>query len=372
MRNVVVAGGLVILLGVSSAHALDGPRPTAYGTKAQGMGGASIALPQDSIAAANNPAGLAFVGSRFDVDVQLIGVWADSEFLGAQHSGSILVPVPEFGVNWEINPQWTLGISTAPLGAAFSYDNSLFPGIIGQTSGFFLTSVVIPTVTYRPVENFSIGVSVAGALQTFNIDNFAGVGNHGFNWTTGAGWRIGALWKVSDQLSIGATYASQIQMGRLSGYGDDILAPVGGRLDVPAEYGVGVAYKLAPNLTLALDYLRINWSETQWKELFGYRDQDVARIGVAYDIDEKWTVRAGASFARRQFSSDYVANNILLVGINTNAITAGVTRRLDDASELSAAIEYDYGRTAQGSGPSFGTSVDANIAIAAISYGRKF
>ncbi|MCE2969912.1 MAG: hypothetical protein LW847_06780 [Burkholderiales bacterium] len=37
------------------------------GVKAQGMGGVGIALPQDAIAAATNPAGMAFVGDRFDL-----------------------------------------------------------------------------------------------------------------------------------------------------------------------------------------------------------------------------------------------------------------------------------------------------------------
>ena len=46
------------------ALATNGTMPHGYGIKAQGMGGASIALPQDALAAANNPAGMAFVGNR--------------------------------------------------------------------------------------------------------------------------------------------------------------------------------------------------------------------------------------------------------------------------------------------------------------------
>ena len=47
--------------------ATDGYFSHGYGVKSQGMGGVGIALPQDGLAAAANPAGTAFVGDRFDL-----------------------------------------------------------------------------------------------------------------------------------------------------------------------------------------------------------------------------------------------------------------------------------------------------------------
>ena len=49
------------------AFATDGYFSTGYGVKQQGQGGAGIAFPQDSLAAATNPAGMVFVGDRFDL-----------------------------------------------------------------------------------------------------------------------------------------------------------------------------------------------------------------------------------------------------------------------------------------------------------------
>lgn len=54
------------LLLAIPAFATDGYFSTGYGVKQQGQGGAGIALPQDSLAAATNPAGMVFVGDRFD------------------------------------------------------------------------------------------------------------------------------------------------------------------------------------------------------------------------------------------------------------------------------------------------------------------
>src|ERR1035438_5403943 len=57
---------LIMLLAIP-ASATDGYFSTGYGIKQVGQGGAGIAFPQDSLAAATNPAGMVFLGDRFDV-----------------------------------------------------------------------------------------------------------------------------------------------------------------------------------------------------------------------------------------------------------------------------------------------------------------
>ena len=49
-----------------TALATNGYFSHGYGTISKGMAGAGTALSQDSIAAATNPAGMAFVGNRID------------------------------------------------------------------------------------------------------------------------------------------------------------------------------------------------------------------------------------------------------------------------------------------------------------------
>ena len=49
-----------LLAAAGSAQATNGLLIPGYGIKAFGMGGVSIALPQDSVTAANNPAGFAW------------------------------------------------------------------------------------------------------------------------------------------------------------------------------------------------------------------------------------------------------------------------------------------------------------------------
>ncbi|HLT14698.1 MAG TPA: hypothetical protein VK006_11435 [Marinobacter sp.] len=57
-----------------TALATNGYFSHGYGTKNAGMAGAGTALSQDSIAAATNPAGMAFVGSRVDGGLEVFSI----------------------------------------------------------------------------------------------------------------------------------------------------------------------------------------------------------------------------------------------------------------------------------------------------------
>ena len=62
--------GLLMIAGIAApgvASATNGYFSHGYGIKAKGMAGVGIALPQDALAAATNPAGMVMVGNRLDV-----------------------------------------------------------------------------------------------------------------------------------------------------------------------------------------------------------------------------------------------------------------------------------------------------------------
>lgn len=56
----------ILITLASTASAMNGIQQIGYGAKARGLGGASIAYPQDAFAIANNPACLVCIGSRID------------------------------------------------------------------------------------------------------------------------------------------------------------------------------------------------------------------------------------------------------------------------------------------------------------------
>ena len=55
-----------------------------------------------------------------------------------------------------------------------------------------------------------------------------------------------------------------MRLGDAKGYKDDLLAIIGGYMDLPERYGVGLALHATEDLTLAVDYLRINWGDVSF------------------------------------------------------------------------------------------------------------
>ncbi|MCZ7655826.1 MAG: hypothetical protein M5R42_18500 [Rhodocyclaceae bacterium] len=102
------------------AWATNGYFSHGYGMKAKGMGGVGIALPQDALAAATNPAGMVMVGDRLDVGVDWFRPIRDSEIVGSlapgvngDYNGSDQKNffVPEFGYNKMLGWNMSLGVS---------------------------------------------------------------------------------------------------------------------------------------------------------------------------------------------------------------------------------------------------------------------
>ncbi len=71
LRPIAAAICAAALLPLTAA-ATDGYFSHGYGMRAKGMGGASYGLALDSMGGANNPASMAFVGTRLDVGHRLV------------------------------------------------------------------------------------------------------------------------------------------------------------------------------------------------------------------------------------------------------------------------------------------------------------
>src|SRR3989344_5652211 len=70
-KSLVLAAAVAAAVAAPGAFATNGYFAHGYGTRAQGMAGAGVALPQDALAAATHPAGMVLVGNRIDVGMML-------------------------------------------------------------------------------------------------------------------------------------------------------------------------------------------------------------------------------------------------------------------------------------------------------------
>ena len=366
--------------------AANGAQPGGYGIKNAMMGGTGIALPLDAAAAANNPAGMAYVGNTSSLNLQLFNGRSSSDYVlpGNYLSNNTTNPIPDGGANWDIGNAMSLGFSFAASGAGANYKQPALPlpGAANAETSLQVLDLV-PTFSWKPVPELAVGVGVDLAYQLFKAQGVIvptpggplELPTYGTQAAYGYGARLGVLWQATPELWFGANYKTLTRMSSLSGYENNLLAYSGGKIDLPAQYGVGVSWRPTSAITLAADWLRIQWSGLKLMQdpnAFYWQDQQVLRGGVQWAIDATWTVRAGLSGNQRQIEATNLNANLLTPSINNRAYTAGVSWRMDKANEFSLGYEYNPKQTMTGTGPSAGTTLSSTVQFLMIGWQYDF
>ena len=379
---------LVTLASLAApALATDGYFSDGYGIKAKGMGGVGIALPQDALAAANNPAGMAMIGSRLDVGVDWFRPNRGSDIVGngAGLNGSYDANgkqnffIPELGYNRMLGANMAVGLSVYGNGGMNTkYNRNPFGAFGGSNpGGVNLEQLFIaPTFAYKVTSNHAFGISPVFAYQRFGAAGLqpftasssspADVTDRGNDSSSGWGVRLGWTGQIIDGLTLGATYASKIK-GKFDRYKG--LFADQGEFDIPENYGVGFAYQAMPKLTIAGDIKQINYSKSHSvgnpvdclfagtcllgatnAAGFGWRDTTVYKLGASYAYGNGLIARAGYSYNRQPIPSSQTFFNILAPGVVENHLTLGGTWIMANRNELSLAYMHAFKNTVNGSG----------------------
>ena len=278
-------------------HATNGYFLIGYGAKSLGMGGVGVALPQDSLAAASNPAGISFLDTRVDLGMEFFnpprragGGAADpvnypTEFeFGSKFgpegnkSGSNEFLIPSMGGIFKFNRKLTFGFAAVGAGSntRYSHSQNFFsltgkpPGADWGTLGVNLIQMqMLMTGAYKIAPNQSVGASLDFAVQQFRaygLGNFGGIfnfssdidhlTNQGNDWSYGAGLHLGWMGVfLDDRVNLGANYASRTYMTRFRKYAG--LFAQHGSFDIPEHYALGIAVKATKKITVAADIQRI-------------------------------------------------------------------------------------------------------------------
>ena len=246
LRPFALAG---LALACGQAMAMNGAQLGGYGIKNAGMGGASIALPLDASAAANNPAGMAFVPTSVLGNVVVFK--GKSNFTGPAGPGRTLYDNttetgPEGGFNWVVNSQMTVGLTLSGAGAGADYGEPLNPMMSGLQNLKSSQKVadVIPSISWKINPNLAVGLGVIFSFQEFETqgaiaptpNGYVALTNHGKETAHGVGARIGLQWNSTPDISLGATYKSRTSMSKLGKYGDDLLARLTFRLNTASVW----------------------------------------------------------------------------------------------------------------------------------------
>lgn len=382
LQRLVRFAPLAAACAAGPALATNGYFSHGYGMKANGMAGASTAMAQDALGGATNPATMVFAGSRLDLDATVFSPRRDATRSGAglpSLNGSVTSDsnwflIPEFGYNRLVNPNLSAGVTVYGNGGmntdypAGNFNCGRGPANIlcgsGKLGVDLIQLIVAPTVSYKFAERHSVGLSLLLGYQRFKADGlqaFAGtpgfsqapgnVSNVGHDNSTGVGVRVGYYGRLSDTVSVGAAYAPRMHMGKFDKYSG--LFANGGGFDIPSHWSVGVAVTPRPAWTVALDWERINYSGVPSVGNpslpvaplgaangpgFGWRDVNVLKLGVAWQMNPRWTVRAGINHGQNPIRPADVTFNILAPGVMTTHYTAGFTHALSKDSELTTAL----------------------------------
>lgn len=382
-----VWSGLALGLAAStSAQATDGYFAHGYGVRSQGVGGVGIALPQDALAAAANPAGMGKVGDRIDAGVTWFRPSREAEIEG--NAGGAAVNgtyeandsqhffLPEFGYNKQYSENVTLGVSiygNGGMNTDYKDGIPLFNGTGQRTGVDLVQAFVAPTVSWKVSEKHIIGASVNLAYQRFmarGLQNFSASSasaNHltdnGHDSSYGAGVHVGWLGEITDAVTLGATYQSRTYMSKFDKYKG--LFAEQGDFDIPSMYGVGVAVKVTPALTLAADFQRINYSEVDavgnasLSNLanglgndngagFNWQDAKVYKIGALYQYSPDLILRAGYNHVDQPIKGGDTLFNMLAPGVVQDHVTLGATWVLSPQAEVSFAYTHAFEHTVNG------------------------
>ena len=377
--------GLLAAIGVAGpgvALATNGYFAEGYGMKASGMAGVGIALPQDALAAATNPAGMVLVGDRVDVGLTWFKPTRGAEVTAPNPTAGTLDGndtanffIPEFGYNRMISSDKSLGVSVYGNGGMnTSYKNGV--PLFGQAPGGvdLAQLFVAPTFAFKANKDHAFGVAVNFAYQRFKADglqNFVGsssapssLTNNGYDSSTGWGVHLGYTGQIASNVTVGVTWQSRTKMSKLDKY-KGLFAEQGG-MDIPETYGIGIAVKPVEPLTVAFDIQRIKYGSiasvantvdciyTGCKlgdnngPGFGWQDLTAYKLGLAYEVSKALTLRGGYSTTRQPIPASQTMFNIIAPGVVEQHVTLGATWAMSPTSEMTVGYQHAFTKTVSG------------------------
>ena len=407
---------LLLLAALAPAQALatNGYFSHGYGTINQGMAGAGTALAQDSIAAATNPAGMAFVGDRADIGAELFsprreysveggGPQSQETFYlmpGSHESENEAFVIPSAGYNRQLTERQTLGVSIFANGGMNTEYSGRDMGTFGAgEAGVNLEQLFIaPTWTWKLNEDHAFGISPVIAYQRFSAEglgSFAGFSsdpsaltNNGTDDAWGYGFQLGWQGQLTDELRGGLSWRKVLKMEEFDDYRG--LFAEQGDFDIPQMFQGGLAWSGIEDHWLLLDVQHIRYSEINSVGNafaspgrlgdddgagFGWDDMTVVKLGWQWQQDADQTWRAGVSYGEQPIPDSEVLFNILAPGVQQWHITGGFTRQIADGLELSGMAFYSPEETVRGENP-LGDGQEIELSMhqvgAAVSLGWRF
>jgi long-chain fatty acid transport protein len=389
-KNILAVAVTAAMCAPMAAMATNGYFGHGIGMKSMGMGGAGIAMAQDSLASATNPAAAALVGNRIDFGLNLFIPDRETTVSGGNlfggdgtYSGNetAMFPIPEFGYNRDLGNDMAFALTVVGRGGMNTdYDKPFV--VFGSTKpGIDLAQLYIsPTFAMKLNQDHSVGVTLNAIYQRFKaegLENFANappagpsadptnVTGNGYSTSTGFSIGLGWTGKITPTVTAGVTYTTKADMSEFDDYAG--LFAEQGDFDIPASLGVGIAAEVNPNVTVAFDVAKIYYSDIASINNpllpnlgtsgiggddgagFGWDDMTVYKLGVSWNYQSDLVLRAGWNHGAQPIPDSETLFNILAPGVVEDHLTLGATWTLANKAELTLMFMHAFENEVKGS-----------------------
>ncbi|MHB9026492.1 MAG: OmpP1/FadL family transporter [Armatimonadota bacterium] len=351
-----VAG--VLLLGLCTPGAASSFRSNGLGARARGMGGAYVAIADDTTAGYWNPAGLAFTNGRLtQLEMKFDSI--DAEYTPPGGSPEHNIPqtlfVPALGTNIPLHQDSvpTLEIlGYVPYGFELEWDENAAYRYNTTFNEIRVLSLGMATAV-KTGDRFAVGVGAFVNEGKVTLDNkvpstvYAGTPDlpdatfSAIGKDTSPNYHAGALWQANKTLRIGATYRAPID---LTIRGDADLTIPGGPvtsdqwvmpLELPQSVSLGFAWQATPVILVAGQADWVAWSSIDRQVITfqqgalpnveiarHWKDRVQLRAGVEYTALKPFSIRVGYSYDPTPVPDTTL--DPLLMDTNRHILSAGI------------------------------------------------
>jgi len=386
-----------------AAMATNGYFAHGYGTKNKGLAGGGVALAQDAMIAATNPAGMVFVGERMDLGAAIFSPSPRSYTVtgaadegppafelqpGTYESDNDYFLIPHFAYNWMLGSDQSVGVTVYGNGGM----NTEYPTSATNTGVFYAGTTGVNleqlfiNVSYSKKLNAAnaLGVSAILAYQRFEAKGLGSFGAFGFSsdpanltdngvdTSTGFGLKLGWVGEVASGLKLAASYQSEIDMSEFDKYRG--LFAEQGDFDIPATWTVGLAWDVAPQNSLTFDVQKIMYSDVASIANplipnlatsllgnndgagFGWKDMTIYKLGYQWQTSPEWIWRVGYSHGDQPIPNSETLFNIIAPAVMEDHFTFGFTYNTSKTSEFNFAAMYAPEKSVTGNNPLAGAT----------------
>lgn len=357
-----------------TAYATNGDNLIGVGPISRSMGGVGIAAPLDAISSTfSNPAAMC-VGpfcpnSEFDFSATLFAPKVDGKITIGDTSiksraDEKVYMVPAFGISTPINHKLRLGLSAYGVtGLGVDHRDTDLSGLLAADSTQLMILKFAPTIAFQYSEDLSVGAALHIVNSQLDL-------NQGTSAGYGVGGQIGVLYKVSDTVTLGATYQSPIKADHQNVYNLDEMttgSPTQDSFALESSHtlGLGIAYKQNSRFLLEFDVKWLNWSEAEGYDVLDWDDQVVLAAGAQYKPTADLVLRVGYNYGEnpikgRSFDGDgivkvqgkdvnaYGFETLRVIGfpaIVEHHITAGIGYDINSAVSLNFGYMHAFKET---------------------------